>query len=133
MSLKYPKQPSSQKTSPQFVLTKKIPVTLIRQQSGAYVDGYWVDAEASRTTIHVNIQPMRGYELMQMPEAERTREWVKFYTTDDVSGLQDARVSGARNPDMILYNNKQYEIAKVSTYEMGILDHTKVVAALVEG
>lgn len=130
MSLKYPKQPSSQKTTPQFLLTKKLPATLIKQEVGSYVNGVWVESEDSRTTIYVNAQPLKGSELFQLPEAERVREWIKFYTTDTVNTVKTSTGSTA---DRILFDGKEYEVATVSVYKMGVLDHTKIVASLITG
>lgn len=127
MTLKYPKQPSSLKTQPEFLLTKKVEATLLRQLPGSYVDGRWVDPSPVSSTIEVNIQPLKGHELLSLPEADRSREWVKFYTVSDVRGVQEG--STATQPDMLVWDGKTYEVSKVFSYKMGILNHNKVIAA----
>lgn len=134
MSLKYPKQPSSQKTTPQFLLTHLVEATRIRTAPGSYVNGVWTEGIQSSTTILINIQPIRGYELMSMPESDRSREWVKFYTTEDIQGIKEGSLSGAatpQNPDLIVWDGRTFEVSRVSTYKMGVLDHTKAIAARV--
>ena len=51
MTIKYPKQPSSQKTQPSFLLTHKVNAQLIRVSVGSYVQGVWVDGAETTTTI----------------------------------------------------------------------------------
>lgn len=133
MSLKYPKQPSSQKTKPQFILTHLVDATRVRTNQGSYVDGVWVEGTQSLVTIKINIQPMRGYELMALPEADRSREWVKFYTTADIQGIKEGDLSSPspQSPDRIIWDGRTFEVSRVSTYKMGVLDHTKAIAARV--
>lgn len=127
MSLKYPKQPSSQRITPQFKLTHTVPATRRRTAVGSYVSGVWVDGVSSDTTIQINIQPMRGYELMSLPESDRSKELVKFYTTAEVRGIAEG--SPSTPPDLIVWDGKTFEVAKTSIYKMGVLNHTKVIAA----
>ena len=127
MALKYPKQPSSQKTSPQFTLTHKTDAVRVRTSSGNYVNGKWVDGGVTNTTIQANIQPLRGHELMSLPESDRSKEWVKFYTTADIRGVSEGAPSTPA--DLLVWDGKTYEVSKVSVYKMGVLDHKKVIAA----
>lgn len=132
MSLKYPAVPRPA-SIPRFILTHLVDATLLRPGQGSYVDGEWVDGVDVSSTIKINIQPMRGYELMSMPEADRSREWVKFYTTENIQGIQEGSLSSPtpRSPDRIVWDGRTFEVSKVSTYKMGVLDHTKVIAARV--
>lgn len=127
MTLKYPKQQSSGLTEPNFLLTKKVFATLLRQPQGSYVGGIWVDAAPTSIQIEVNIQPLKGHELMSLPESDRSREWVKFYTTSVVLGVQEGEA--AAQPDMLVWDGKTYEVSKVFSYKMGVLNHNKVIAA----
>lgn len=134
MTLKYQKQQSSLKTIPQFQLTHKVNALRIRSGTGGYVNGIWQEGVSTSSTIEVNIQPLKGWELMSMPEADRSREWVKIYTTSDLRGVQDGDVSTAApsTADLIVWDGRTFEVAKVSTYKMGVLDHTKAIAVRVE-
>lgn len=127
MSLKYPKQPSSQKTSPQFKLTHTVPATRRRAAQGSYVDGLWTEGVSTDTAIEINIQPLKGHELMSLPESDRSKELVKFYTTAEVRGIAEG--SPSTPPDLIIWDGRTFEVAKASVYKMGVLNHTKVIAA----
>lgn len=129
MTLKYPKQPSSMRTQPNFLLTKLVDAVRVRYLSGDYVDGVWQVPTPVTTTIKINIQPLRGSELMSMPESDRSREWVKVYTTEDIRGIQEG--VAALQPDRIIWDGREFEVSKVSTYKMGVLNHTKAIAARV--
>ncbi len=128
MSLKYPKKHSTANNSPNFLLTHKTTVQVVRKSAGSYVNGFWVDA-SNTVDIQCNVQPMRGAELMALPEADRSREWIKAYTTADVNGLVDG--SAGASPDVIVWDGKHYEVSKVLEYKMGVLNHTKIIAARV--
>ena len=64
--------------TPGFLLTKKIPLTLIRSNAGSYVDGVWVEGTETNVEIQVNIQPLKEAELLILPEADRSRQWWKM-------------------------------------------------------
>lgn len=65
---------------PQFLLTHKIPLTIYRRSLGSYVDGEWIEGATTEVPVEVNIQPLKGYEILQLPESERTRVWWKLYS-----------------------------------------------------
>lgn len=127
MTLKYPKQASSQKTKPNFLLTHKVPITLIRKSAGDYVDGVWVDGVSEEITILANVQPTKGSELLSLPESDRSRDIIKLYTTDEILGIQEG--DGKTSPDLIIWQGSTYEVKLVYTQRMGVLDHTKALAA----
>lgn len=132
MSLKYPAVPRPA-SIPRFILTHLVDAVRLRPAQGSYVDGVWVEGVESSETIRINIQPMRGYELMSMPEADRSREWIKFYTTADIQGIKEGDLStpAPKSPDRIIWDGRTFEVSRVSTYKMGVLDHTKAIAARV--
>ena len=70
---------------PQFLLTKKVPLTIYRTSAqGTYVDGEWVEGTAIEVVREVNIQPFKDEELLLLPEADRAREWYKLYCAEDL-------------------------------------------------
>jgi hypothetical protein len=117
---------------PQFLLTHKIPLTIYRQTSGSYVDGEWVDGTTTEIILQVNIQPLKPYEIMMLPESDRTRNWVKFYSADYARTLKEG-ISGW-SADEFIWKNDRYKIMKVDdwTNGMGILEHVKIQAARIE-
>ena len=129
MSVLYPKQPSSQRTKPNFLLTHKTPITRIRKTVGSYISGVWVDGVAEEVTILANVQPTKGSELMALPESDRSRDIIKIYTTDEILGVQEG--DGKTSPDLIIWQGNTYEVKLVYVQRMGVLDHTKALAARV--
>lgn len=119
-------------TSPTFQLTKKIPITLHRRVKGSYVNGIWVDGATSDVVIEANVQPMKDHELMLMPEAERSKEWLKVYSASEIR----AQVEGTNGWDSdefefdSMEDGKTYifKIMKVRRYKMSILDHWRAIA-----
>jgi len=117
---------------PQFLLTHKIPLTIFRKSEGSYVNGRWVEGTTSEIVLQVNIQPLKPYEVLMLPEADRTRAWVKFYSADYARTLKEG--TGGWSADEFIRKNDRYKIMKVDdwTNGMGILEHVKIQAARIE-
>jgi len=116
-----------QQKTPKFILTHTASVTLKRRGTGSYVNGVWTLAADTTTTIKANVQPVRGHELVSLPESDRSREWIKVYTTGNVRGIQEGDLGGT-SPDILVWDGRTFEVKQVSTYKMGVLDHTKIIA-----
>ena len=119
---------------PQFLLTHKIPLTIYRQVAGSYDGdtGEWVEGSIAEVVLKVNIQPLKPYEIMMLPEADRTRVWVKFYSADYARTLKEG--TSGWDADEFIWKNDRYKIMKVDdwTNGMGILEHVKIQAARIE-
>lgn len=116
---------------PQFLLTKKIPITIYRTAlQGSYVDGEWVAATPVEVVREVNIQPLKDEELMLLPEAERAREWYKLYCAEDLIAAKPG-VNGTA-ADEFIYKGDRYKVMKVKEYSMSILNHFRAMAARME-
>lgn len=112
------------RTVPNFLLTHKVPITVLRKGEGAWVDGYWVDGVETPIEIEANVQPLKGHELMSLPEADRTKESIKVYGEATLRTLSEV---GQTKADLIIWEGKKYQAVKTLTYKMGILDHTKTI------
>ena len=114
---------------PQFLLTKKVPLTIYRKEKGSYVRGVWVDGPEVEVVVEVNIQPVKPSEVQMMPESDRTREWYRLWTTDLVRTKQE----GAQGYDADCFDWKgyRYQIMKAQSWDMGVLDHHEAWAARV--
>ena len=112
---------------PQFLLTKKIPLTIYRKEKGSYVRGVWVDGPEVEVVVEVNIQPVKPSEVQMMPESDRTREWYKVYSADLLRTKQEGDNGWAA--DQFEWQGHRYEVMKVQNYSMSILDHFKAWAA----
>ena len=116
---------------PQFLLTKKIPLTIYRTSAqGTYVDGEWVAASAAEVIREVNIQPFKDEELLLLPEADRAREWYKHYCAEDL--IADKPGTSGTIADEFVFQNYRYKVMKVKRYQMQTLDHFKAHAARLE-
>jgi hypothetical protein len=116
---------------PQFLLTKKIPLTVYRTSAqGTYVDGEWVEGSAVEVIRDVNIQPLKDEELLLLPEADRSREWYKLYCAEDL--IADKPGTAGTIADEFIWNGDRYRVMKVKQYGMGILNHFRAMAARLE-
>ncbi len=115
---------------PSFLLTKTIPIVVNRKTQGGYIDGDWVEGIDNPITIQVNIQPAKDSEILLMPEAQRTREWYKLYSADEIRTLKEG--TNGWPADEFVFNGDKYRVMKTSKWSMGILDHFKAFAARVE-
>ena len=110
---------------PQFLLTKKIPLTIYRKEKGSYIRGVWVDGPEVEVVVEVNIQPVKPSEVQMMPESDRTREWYKVYSADLLRTKQEGN-NGWDADQFVLDSvspNSRFQVMKVRHYSMGILDH----------
>lgn len=112
---------------PRFLLTKTVSIGIIRKTQGSYVDGDWVEGTSVTVPTEVNIQPLREDEILLLPEAERTKEWYKLYSADELRTAKEG-VSGY-GADEFEWNGELYRIMKVRCYQMQTLDHFKAMAA----
>lgn len=115
---------------PQFLLTKKIPLTIYRTTQGSYVDGEWVEGVETEVPLEVNIQPFKDQDLLLLPEADRAKEWYKLYCSEEIR--TDKQGTSGWQADEFDYEGDRYKVMKVKFYKMGILDHYKAHAARLE-
>lgn len=116
---------------PQFLLTKKIPLTIYRTSAqGTYVDGEWVEGTSVEVVREVNIQPFKDEELLLLPEADRSREWYKLYCAEDL--IADKPGAAGSIADEFVWNGDRYKVMKVKAYSMGILNHFRAMASRLE-
>lgn len=111
-------------TTPKFQLTKKIPITILRALPGTWVNGRWVAGSVVNVEIEANVQPMRGHELVVLPESDRTKESIKVYCVETLQTVEEVKQEEA---DIVVWNGKKFRATKTMTYKMGVLDHTKTI------
>ena len=115
---------------PQFLLTKKVPLTFYRTTQGIYVNGEWVEGTETQVPLEVNIQPFKDQDLLLLPEADRSREWYKIYCADEIR--MDKQGTSGWSADEFVYEGDRYKVMKVKHYSMSILDHYRATAARLE-
>lgn len=112
------------RTIPQFLLTHKVPIQVKRWGEGEWVDGYFVNGIETTLDIEANVQPLRGHELLTLPEADRTKESIKVYCVETLKTVDEV---GQKKADIIIWEGKRWQATRPMTYKMGVLDHTKTV------
>ena len=127
MSLKYPKVNRGTSVPP-FQLTKSVMIDVERAGTQGYYDenGRWVEATRVVVSMGANVQPAKGWDLLKFPEADRSEDWIKVYTRDNVNTLYEG--DGGVEADIVIWNSKRYQVKNAMTYQMGILNHTKALA-----
>lgn len=115
---------------PTFLLTKSIALTVYRKTQGSYVNGDWVEGTEAEIIRTVNIQPLKPNEILMLPEAERTRQWWKVYSDEDLR--TDKEGASGYSADEFIYQGERYKVMKVSNYTMGVLNHHKALATRIE-
>lgn len=113
---------------PTFQLTHKVPVNIRRRGGeGDYVGGVWVPATYTVVVVEANVQPLQFKELMLLTESERTKEWIKLYSAEQLRTGNEG-VDGWE-ADVVEWEGNLYRVMKSRHYVMGILDHYHVMAA----
>ena len=70
------------------------------------------------------MQPLNPDELENFPEAQRTKEMIKLYTP---TTLLTAEESPQRKADVVLFNDKKYQVQKVYRYHGQHQRHNKAI------
>lgn len=108
----------------QFSLVKKVPVDIIRHAVDTYVNGRLVVGAATTFTVMANVHPFSDYQLMLLPDAERTKSWVWMFTTDEVRQKKETFWGS----DQFVWDGDLYEVMRSQNYKMGVVDHFEIKA-----
>lgn len=113
-------------TRPSFLLTNSVqlPVTTV---TGGYVKGRWQEVVTGSREIKANVQPLKDHEIMLMPESERTRDWIKVYTTDTLETSFEGELNSPA--EYVTWNGFTYRVMSKRKYQMGVLDHERAYCA----
>ncbi len=104
------------------------PLAANRKPIGSYVDGVWVEPEGLAFTVLASVQPATPEDLQSLPENRRTLATYRLYTDTQLFRA----LEGVRNPDTVIINGEEYEIAQVSAWQNGIIGHYKCLAVRVQ-
>lgn len=116
-------------TKPLFTLTKKVPVTILRRGKDKIVMGRPVKGEMEEVEVEANVQPLNFRDLRLMPESERTREWLKLYSAEEMRTAFEG--TDGWEADEFDWDGKRFRVMKAHNYKMGVLDHYVAHAARV--
>lgn len=95
--------------------------TVRRQASGAHVDGIWTPGAETSFELEGSLQPMRGHELLVLPEGQRGQARWKIYTTTLLQTIDEDTSTPA---DRLEVDGKDLVVVKVQAYQHGFgTDH----------
>lgn len=115
----------------EFSLVKKIPLVLTRTVSpGRHQEGEWIPGEVAEVTIQANVQPFSDYQVMILPESDRTKNWVWVFSASNMFQKKEGAV--AREGDKFQWNGEWYEVMKTQTFQMTVRDHTEAKCCRIE-
>lgn len=121
--------PVTKRTKPLFRLTNSTSVKVVRPSVTTYVNGRPVEGTPTEYTVQANVQPLKPYELMLLPETDRTKEWIRLYSDLDQDIRPAKEGEEGWEADSVEWNGFVYKVMKQETWQMGVLDHYKTYAA----
>lgn len=89
-------------------------------------------------TIQASVQPMRGKDLLSLPEGRRASASFRLYTDFRLRTVDD---KAQQNPDRVTFRIpahdltaplRTYEVIHVDDWQNGIVSHYKAVVSLLE-
>ena len=113
--------------TPMFLSVGSTTATVKRYGQGSYLHGRWVDGAETTFTITANIQPHTVKNISDTTaEGNKSKKAIKVFTTTTLRMTQEG--TALQNGDKISWHNEWYEVSELYTYEMGVLNHTMVIA-----
>lgn len=113
--------------TPMFLSVGSTTATVKRYGQGSYLHGRWVDGAETTFTITANIQPHTVKNISDTTaEGNKSKKAIKVFTTTTLRMTQEG--TALQSGDKILWHSEWYEVSELYTYEMGVLDHTMVIA-----
>ena len=113
--------------TPMFLSVGSTTATVKRYGQGSYLHGRWVEGAETTFTITANIQPHTVKNLSDTtPEGNKSKKAIKVFTTTTLRMTQEG--AALQSGDKILWHSEWYEVSELYTYEMGVLNHTMVIA-----
>lgn len=90
-------------------------LTVKRVEQGTYqnVDGLtlWADGAETSFTIKASVQGVDNEVLQTLPEGDRTKEMYVLYTSTELRTV----TAGVSNPDIVIIDNKEYQVIRVTS------------------
>lgn len=93
------------------------------------VKGRWTDGAEAAFQFTASVQPLKGNELLTLPEGLREKETYKLYTSTQ---LFTARENDDKKPDKVQIFGKTFEIIKVEIWQNKVIPHYKAIASLID-
>lgn len=108
-------------------LTGSINIVVTSSGQGTWVKGAYKKGTSTQKTIPANVQPvMKGTDTLLVPEGDRSKEIIKIYTEYELKSRTEG--GSSNEADIVEFNGRTYEVMRVISYKMGILNHYKAIA-----
>jgi len=108
-----------------FRLVGQDAITIKRRGLPTIVKGKPVPATAVDVPIKANIQPVGYAELMQLSEADRSKELMMLMTASEVRAMRE----GSWEADEFEWNGLMWEVVKVRAFKMRVRNHYQAICA----
>lgn len=102
-------------------------ITLRRSAAGTTEDGNFIPGATTDSDIYASVQPIKPFDVQFLPEGRRTCESLWIFTDSEIRPVQDGI-----NPDKVVIGTAVYEVAKVSSWQNGVLPHYEALVYRVE-
>lgn len=104
-------------------------ITVTRYKKGAYHKGRFRQGASVQLKIPAVVIPIKGQELLKLPEGQRTKEGIKVYTKDPLKTADDTEKTSA---DILCLRGKDYEVQDVQQWHSVDLPHYRSLAVKIE-
>lgn len=119
--------PVTNASVPRFRLTRSTQITLKRRTKPVLVKGRVTPQTPTESSIQANVQPLKPEEIMMLPESERSRDFIKLFSVSEIRSNREG--DDGYLADIVVWNGDDYEVVKVTHYQMGVLNHYEAIAA----
>lgn len=100
-------------------------ITILRESGGSYIKGRWTPGTRASITITGRCRHFEAYELYTLPEGKANIGHIKIYCN---SPLTPAEEASDKIGDIIIWENKYWEVTKQTHKPMGFISHYKYTA-----
>ena len=118
--------------NPPLLLVGKVTLDVTRTTKPTYVAGRIVEGTSTTVQVQTNVQPvLKSTDTLLLPESDRSKAVLKVYTDgDELRQLKEGDNGWAA--DRFMWDGDLYEVMKVISYKMGVMNHSKALCSRVE-
>lgn len=118
--------------NPPLFLVGRTTLDVTRTTASTYVNGRAVPGTSMTVQVVCNVQPvLKTSDTLMLPEADRSKACLKVYTNGgELKSLKEG--GNGWTADRFYWKGDLYEVMKVISYDMGVLNHFKAVCMRVE-
>jgi hypothetical protein len=110
-------------------LFQSVSLKKITHGPGSYVKGTWVEGSSLESNFLGTVQPPSGQTLKMFPEGKRQSDIIEVVAPIGV-GFKAANPRTKESGDIIVWEERQYQVTSAIKMDNGILPHWELVAAM---